>query len=166
MSLQRLGYLCAAGVVLMLAPARAQAQLQPFRDRGTERWGYKRLDGSIVISARYIGAGAFHEGRAPIEDSLGFALVDTSGSIVERIPRDSVMASAEPVPPPSSMCAWSGPGRFPSVGLDCFLREVRAAGQAGGGEITRRPRGGELSSSALVPKLRYGVLVIEEIGYE
>ncbi len=155
-----------AVLVLMLPPATAEAQLRPFRDRDKARWGYTRPDGSVAISPRYVGAGQFRNGRAPVEDSVGFAIVDRNGAVVERITGDSVAAGRDPVPPPSDRCAWSGSDRFPSVGLECYVRQLRASGAVLGGEITRRPPGGESSSSAVVLKLRSGVLVIEEIGYE
>jgi hypothetical protein len=144
----------------------AEAQLRPFRDRATERWGYKRPDGSIAISPRYVGAGEFQSGRAPVEDSIGFAIVDQNGVVVERITGGSVAAGTDPVPGPSDRCVWSASDRFPSAGLECYVRELRASGPVVGGTITRRPPGGESSSAAVVLKLRAGVLVIEQIGYE
>lgn len=152
--------------LLALSAAAADAQLQPFRDPAKERWGYKRSDGSVAISPRYVGAGEFRDGRAPVEDSIGFAIIDRNGAVVERITGDSVAAGRDPVPPPSDMCAWSGSDRFPSLGLECYIRELRAAGPVLGGKLTRIPPGGESSSGALVLKLRSGVLVIERIGYE
>src|SRR5207247_6630052 len=98
---QRLRTLDVAVLALMLAATTAEAQLRPFRDPDTARWGYKRADGSVAISPRYVGAGEFRNGRAPVEDSVGFAIVDRNGAIVERITGDSVAAGRDPVPPPS-----------------------------------------------------------------
>lgn len=153
-------------MVLVLGGATAEGQLRPFRDRAQARWGYKRPDGSVAISPRYVGAGKFRNGRAPVEDSIGFAIIDHNGVVLERITRDSVMAGGGPVSAPSDRCAWSGSDRFPSLGLECYVRELRASGPALGGRIIRRPPGGESSSSAVVLKLPSGVLVIEDIGYE
>ena len=155
-----------AAFLLTLSATAAEAQLRPFRDRDKARWGYKRTDGSIAIAPRYIGAGEFTNGRAPVEDSIGFAIIDPNGAVIERITGQSVEASKDPVPPPSDTCAWSGSDRFPSVGLECYVRELSASGPVLGGRITRRPPGGESSSSAVVLKLSSGVLVIEQIGYE
>src|SRR2546421_267967 len=141
--MQRLGTLHLAAFLLMLIAATAEAQLRPFRDREKARWGYKRPDGSVAISPRYVGAGEFRNGRAPVEDSVGFAIVDRNGAVVERISGDSVAGGRDAVPPPSDGCAWSGSDRFPSVGLECYVRELRASGPVLGGRITRRPPGGE-----------------------
>ena len=155
-----------AVLLLLLSAAAADAQLRPFRDPAKERWGYRRPDGSVAISPRYIGAGEFQDGRAPVEDSIGFAIIDLHAAVVERITPDSVVPGGNPVPAPSDTCAWSSADRFPSDGLECYVRELRASGPVLGGRITRRPPGGESSSSAVVLKLPSGVLVIEQIGYE
>ncbi len=166
MTIHRFGILQLAVLVLGFGAAASQAQLAPFRDSTQERWGYKRPDGSVAITPYYIGAGQFHEGRAPVEDDDGFAIIDELGTVVERIAVDAVVAAAEPVPPPSDTCAWSGAERFPSTGLECYVRQLRGSGPVVGGEIARRPTSGESFSSAVVLRLRFGVVVLEEIGYE
>ncbi len=57
--------------VLLLGAASAQERLVPFRDSTLGQWGYKRPDGSVAIPPRYLGAGVFREGRAPVEDADG-----------------------------------------------------------------------------------------------
>src|SRR5437762_2429152 len=148
MTIHRFGILQLAVFVLGFGAAASQAQLAPFRDSTQERWGYKRPDGSVAITPYYIGAGQFHEGRAPVEDDDGFAIIDELGTVVERIAVDAVVAAAEPVPPPSDTCAWSGAERFPSTGLECYVRQLRGSGPVVGGEIARRPTSGESFSSA------------------
>ena len=152
--------------VLLLGAAGAQDQLLPFRDQNLGRWGYKRANGSVAIPPRYVGAGVFREGRAPVKDADGFAIVDTTGRIVERIVTDSVRASVRPIPPPAAACAWSASAPFPATGLECYMRQLQGSAAGVGGEITIRPRGGEGSSSAVVLKFPTGVVVVEDIGYE
>jgi len=166
MSIHRFRILQLAVFVLAFGASAAEAQLVPFRDVAQGRWGYKQPDGSIVITPRYIGAGQFRDGRAPVEDSDGFAIIDSKGVVVERITGDSVAAGAEPVPPPSDTCVWSGAGRFPSTGLECYIRQLRGSGPVVGGEIARIPTRGEGFRSAVALRLRFGVVVIEDIGYE
>ena len=165
---------------LVLGVAGAQDQLVAFRDPNQGQWGYKRPDGRVVIPPRYLGAGVFREGHAPVEDADGFAMIDDTGRTVERIVTDSVSASAGPVPPPADTCAWpaSAPlpntGRpfppaglpFPSTGLQCYVRQLRGSAPVIGGEITIRPPGGESSRSAVVLRFPSGVVVVEHIGYE
>src|SRR5437016_784674 len=119
---------------LVLGVAGAQDQLVAFRDPNQGQWGYKKPDGRVVIPPRYLGAGVFREGHAPVEDADGFAMIDDTGRIVERIVTDSVSASTGPVPPPADTCAGPGSaplpstGRpfspaglpFPSTGLQCY----------------------------------------------
>jgi hypothetical protein len=166
--------------VLLLVAARAQDQLLPFRDPNQGRWGYRRPDGRVVIPPRYLGVGVFREGHAPVEDADGFAMIDDTGRIVERIVTDSVSASAAPVPPPADTCAWPvsaplpntgvpfpAPGLpFPSTGLQCYVRQLRGSAPVIGGEITSRPPGGESSRSVVVLRFPNGVVVVEHIGYE
>jgi hypothetical protein len=165
---------------LVLGQARAQGPLVAFLDPIRGLWGYQRPDGRVVIPTRYLGAGVFREGHAPVEDADGFAIIDDTGRVVERIATDSVSAVARPVPPPADTCAWpaSAPlpntGRpfppagllFPSAGLQCYVRQLRGSAPATGGEIIIRPPGGESSRSAVVLKFPTGVVVVEHIGYE
>jgi len=165
---------------LVAGVAEAQDQLVAFRNPNQGQWGYKRPDGRVVIPPRYLGAGVFREGHAPVEDADGFAMIDHTGRIVERIVIDSVSASAGPVPPPADTCAWpaSAPlpntGRpfppaglpFPSTGLQCYVRQLRGSAPVIGGEITIRRSGGESSRSAVVMRFPTGVVVVEHIGYE
>ena len=152
--------------VVLLGAAKAQDQLLAFRDPSLGQWGYKRPDGSVAIPPRYLGAGAFREGRAPVKDSDGFAMIEETGRIVERIMTDSVSASGGPIPSPADACAWSASLPFPTTGLQCYLRQLRGSAPVIGGEITIRPPGGESSRSALVLKFPSGVVVVEDIGYE
>jgi hypothetical protein len=152
--------------VLLLGAARAQDQLLPFRDPNQGQWGYRRPDGSVAIPPRYLGAGAFREGRAPVKDAEGFAIVNDTGRIVERIAIDSVSASGGPVTSPGDACAWSPSVPFPAPGLECYVRQLRGSAPVIGGEITIRPLGGESSRSAVVLKFPTGVVVIEDISYE
>src|SRR6266852_5919677 len=92
--------------VLLLGAARAQDQLVPFRDSNVGEWGYKHPDGSVAIPPRYLGAGVFRGGQAPVKDADGFAIIDDTGRIVERIVTDSVSGSAGPIPSPAEACAW------------------------------------------------------------
>ena len=153
-------------IVLGAAGLQAQDQLLPFRDPNQSQWGYKRPDGSIAIPPRYVGAGVFRKGQAPVKDADGFAMIDETGRIVERIVTDSVSASAGPVPPPASTCAWSASAPFPTTGLQCYVRQLRGSAPVLGGDIVIRPPGGESSRSAVVLRIPTGVVVVEDIGYE
>jgi hypothetical protein len=152
--------------MLLIGVARAQDQLVPFRDPSQGQWGYKRPDGSVAIPPRYLGAGVFREGQAPVKDADGFAMIDDTGRIVQRIVVDSVSTSTVPIPPPADTCAWSAAAPFPTTGLQCYVRQLRGPAAVIGGEITIRPRGGESSRSALILKFPTGVVVVEDIGYE
>jgi hypothetical protein len=152
--------------MLLLGTARAQDQLRPFRDPSQGQWGYKRADGSVAIPPRYLGAGVFREGQAPVKDADGFAIIDDTGQTVQRIVIDSVSAPAVPIPAPADACAWSASAPFPTIGLQCYVRQLRGAAPVIGGEIAIRPPGGESSRSALILKFPTGVVVVEDIGYE
>lgn len=144
-----------------------EGQLIPFLDWQQRRWGYEGPDGLVAITPRYLGAGEFRDGRAPVEDADGFAIIDLTGVVTDRISSDSVSVAAEPVRPPSDSCAWSGSDRVESTGLECYLRELRGSGPVVGGAITRTPPGGPYkSSSAIALRLPSGVVLIEQIGYE
>src|SRR5919106_4687182 len=120
---------CAIAVLtvsmLLLGSVKAQDQLVPFRDPSQGQWGYKRPDRSVAIPPRYLGAGVFREGQAPIRDGDGFAMIDGTGRVVQRIVVDSVSASAVPIPPPADACGWSPTAPFPSTGLQCYIRQLR-----------------------------------------
>jgi hypothetical protein len=152
--------------MLLLGTARAQDQLLPFRDSEQGQWGYKRPDGSVAIPPRYLGAGVFREGQAPVKDADCFAMIDATGRIAQRIVVDSVSEPAVPIPPPADTCAWSAPAPFPTTGLQCYVRQLRGSAAVIGGEITIRPPGGESSRSAVILKFPSGVVVVEDIGYE
>jgi hypothetical protein len=152
--------------VFFLGAAMAQDQLLPFRDPNQGQWGYRRPDGSIAIPPRYLGVGVFREGQAPVKDADGFAIIDETGRILERIVVDSVSASAGSIPSPADACAWSASAPFPAAGLRCYVRQLRGSDPVVGGEITIKPLGGEGSRSAVVLKLANGVIVVEDIGYE
>jgi len=151
---------------LVFGVATVHAQPVPFRDPAQGQWGYKQPDGRVVIAPRFLGAGVFRDGRAPVEDRDGFAMIDQTGQLVERIAINSVSTTADPAPPPEGACAWSSPERFPSVGLECYLRQLQRSGTMIGGELTRRPPRGESASSVLILKLSSGVVVYKDIGYE
>jgi hypothetical protein len=152
--------------ISVLGTTSAQDQLRPFRDPSLGHWGYKRPDGSVAIPARYLGAGVFREGQAPVKDATGFAMIDGTGRIVERIAIDSVSPSGGPIPPPVDTCAWAGSAPFPSTGLQCYVKQLRGSAPAIGGEITIRVPGGESARSAVVLRFPTGVIVVEEIAYE
>ena len=148
------------------APGRIALELEPFLDPGAAEWGYKQPDGRIAIAPRYLGAGVFRDGHAPVKDEDGFAIIDGTGNVVLRIGTDSISASEEPTPPPADACAWSGAAPFPSTGLQCYVRPLRGSATTIGGHITIRPPGGESSRAALILKLPSGVVVVEDIAYE
>ena len=180
MTINRCVIVALAVSALMPGAAEAQDQLLAFRDPNQGQWGYKRPDGTVAIPPRYLGAGVFREGRAPVEDADGFAMIDDWGRIVERIVTESVSASAGLVPPPADTCAWPvsaplpnaglpfpPPGvPFPSTGLQCYVRQLRGSAPVTGGEITIRPPSGESSRSVVVLRFPTGVVVVEHIGYE
>jgi hypothetical protein len=173
MSTDRCVIVALAVSALVLGVAGAQDQLVAFRDPNQGQWGYKRPDGRVVIPPRYLGAGVFREGHAPVEDADGFAMIDDTGRIVERLVTDSVSASGGPVPPPADTCAWPASAPlpntglpFPSTGLQCYVRQLRGSAPVIGGEITIRPPGGESARSAVVLRFPTGVVVVEHIGYE
>jgi hypothetical protein len=166
MTLNRCAIVALAIGVLLLAEAGAQEQLVPFRDPKLGKWGYKRPDGTVAIPPRYVGAGLFRAGQAPVKDADGFATIDDMGRIVQRIVIDSVSAPAVPIPAPADTCAWSASAPFPTTGLQCYVRQLRGAAEAIGGEITIRPPGSESARSALILKFPTGVVVVEDIGYE
>jgi hypothetical protein len=152
--------------MLLHGSARAQDQLLPFRDPSQGQWGYKRPDGSVAIPPRYLGAGVFREGQAPVKDADGFAMIDHTGRIVQRIAVDFLSVSAVPIPPPADACAWSTSAPFPTTGFQCYVRQLRGSAAVIGGEITIRPSGGESSRSAVILKFPSGVVVVEDVGYE
>lgn len=158
--------LALAITVMVFSIATVHAQPVPFRDPGQGRWGYTQPDGRLVIPARFLGAGVFRDGRAPVEDRDGFAIIDETGRVVERIAINSVSTIAAPAPPPEGACVWSSAERFPSVGLECYVRQLQRSESAIGGELIRRPLGGESSSSAVILKIASGVIVYKNIGYE
>ncbi len=90
MSINRCVIVALAVSALMPGAAGAQDQLLAFRDPNQGQWGYKRPDGTVAIPPRYLGAGGFREGRAPVEDADGFAMIDDRGRIVERIVTESL----------------------------------------------------------------------------
>ena len=142
-----------------------QGQLTPFRDPARGLWGYRTAAGSIAIRARFVGAGNFVEGRAPVEDSGGFAIIDQAGRVVERIRADSVRTTGAELAPPPDECAWPRLSDFPSGGLQCYARALRRGSSAVGGALTRRT-GGEGASAAIVHRFESGVVMVEEQGYE
>jgi hypothetical protein len=152
--------------LLLVAVASAEGQLRPFQDDSTRRWGYRRADGSVAISPRYTGAGSFRAGRAAVEDSRGFAIIDTSARVLERIERDTVSGTSEPVPAPNPDCLWRNSDLFPSPGMDCYVDQLRGEASVAGDTIFRTRTHGESYSAASFFRVRYGVVVLEEDGYE
>lgn len=146
--------------------AMAQEPLVPFRDPAQATWGYKRLDGRVAIPPRYLGAGLFREGQAPVKDREGFAIIDGTGRVVRRIATDSVSPSAAAVPPPADACAWSATASFPSAGLQCYIRQLHGRAAVIGGHITITPSRGESAHAALILQFSNGVVVVEDIRYE
>lgn len=166
MTIDRCSIAALAISMLLLETARAQDELLPFQDSEHGQWGYKRPDGSLAIPPRYQGAGVFHHGQAPVKDADGFAMIDATGRIAQRIVVDSVSAPAAPIPPPADACAWSAAAPFPTTGLQCYVSQLRGSAAVIGGELTIRPPGSESSRSAVILKLPSGVVVVEDIGYE
>jgi len=158
--------LAVLAVSLLQPESSAQEQLVPFRNPSQGQWGYKQPDGRVAIPPRYLGAGVFREGHAPVKDGDGFAIIDDTGRVVERIATESVSPSAVPIPPPADACAWSAEAPFPSPGLQCYVRQLRGSAAVIGGHITITPSGGEASRAALILKFPTGVVVVEDIGYE
>lgn len=166
MRIDRLSMGALISTVVLASALRAQDPLVPFQDSDRGTWGYRRADGTVVVPARYVGAGVFRNGYAPVQDSAGFAIIDETGQVADRIGIDSVSPSAKSVAPPAADCAWSGSGPFPSAGLLCYLRQLRGDAPAVGGEITIRSGRGESSRSVVVMRFANGVVAIENIGYE
>ena len=152
--------------LMLCTSGGAQTELRPFRDQGLLKWGYRSANGRIAIPPRFEGAGVFRDGRAPVKDAEGFAIIDDTGLVVQRIPIDSVSPGTGAVPPPADGCAWSPGGPFFSTGMACDVRQLRGSAPAIGGEITIHPGPGEPSRRAIILKLPTGVVVHEEIGYE
>lgn len=144
----------------------AQEHLVPVRDPDQAQWGYKRLDGRVAIPPRYLGAGLFREGQAPVKDREGFAIIDVTGRVVRRIVTDSVSPSAVPIPAPADACAWSATASFPGTGLQCYIRQLRGSAAVIGGDITIMPSGGESFHAARILQFPNGVVVVEDTRYE
>jgi hypothetical protein len=154
--------LSVAASLLLSGESLLHGQLTPYRDSHQQLWGYRDSSGAIVVPPRFFGAGDFADGRAPVEDSTGFALVDTRGQIIERVRRDSVVGQAPPSPPPH--CTSADLRGFPSEGLQCYAEALRTS-PAVGGVVVRRT-GSESASSAVFYRFDSGVVLIEERGYE
>jgi hypothetical protein len=157
----------ALAILGMVSAASITAQEQLVAFRGPDqRWGYKRADERVVIPPRFEGAGEFRDGRAPVKDADGFAIIDDGGRIVERIAVDAVSSSGSRIPPPADACEWRSSPAFPSQGLECYVRQLQGSSAAVGGDITLSPPGRETAMSAVILKLPTGVVVVEEIGWE
>ncbi len=50
--------------------------------RDGEKWGFRRVDGSAAIQARYDAVGSFSEGLARVRDRRLWGFIDTDGAVV------------------------------------------------------------------------------------
>src|ERR1044071_2042330 len=115
--------------VVALRPVAAQTQLVRFRDSGSKHWGYRQTDGRIVIAPRFEGAGVFRNGRAPVRDADGFAIIDSTGRVVDRIEINALAAPKQPIPPPADRCRWPGrTGKYFSFStvFECYVQQLRS----------------------------------------
>lgn len=159
-----------AGLVLLVigagVMAELQAQEQPRRFRDAKQlWGYRNAEQRVVIEPRFIGAGEFRGGQAPVKDAEGFALIDATGRIVRRFALDSIGAPLKPIPPPANACAWSPSPDF-SKGFACYVKQLRGSAPVVGGEIAIHPQRGEGFRMAIAMQLANGAVVVEDISYE
>lgn len=121
-------------------------------------WGYKRPDGSIAITAQFLGAGIFRGNLAPVQQQdRVFALVSRGGKVVERFADDTATASGVPIPAPHGPCP---------IGLRCWHETLVQAGDWVGGPIDRNPSFGEGHSTAGLFKFPSGAVYIDDQGYE
>jgi hypothetical protein len=152
----RLMSLIRAALGMFFVASASEAQLKPFRDSTSKLWGYKRADGSVAILPRFVGAGDFRNGIAPVRDPLGYALIDPSGGELERFYRDRVGASPDSIPPPIASCR----------NLDCYIFQMARRAPYLGGEIVidPSPRKGR-SRSAFVQKIPNGVVVLKDSAF-
>ncbi|MGH7459926.1 MAG: WG repeat-containing protein [Longimicrobiales bacterium] len=162
--MHNLRILAVSAICLVFVIAESWAQLVPFRDSDLQRWGFKQSNGQMAIAPRFVAAGTFRNGRAPVEDSLGFAIIDHSGAVVDRVTIDSLTAARAPMPPPDR-CAWSDDVPFPSTTLQCYILTLRGGDPMVGGEVVRVPARGEANSSAAFFRMQSGVIVIENRAY-
>ena len=144
----------------------AQDPVQGFRDARSGHWGYRDANGRIRIAPRFIGAGPFRNGRAPVIDSSGFAIIDGTGRIVARIATDAVSAPVGPIAAPAARCAWTPKSTFITKGFECYVEQLRTASAPIGGRISVVPARGESHRSAVILKFPSGVVVHEDIRYE
>lgn len=118
----------------------------------SSRWGYVDSTGALVIPARYQGAGDFFHGRAPVQDTGGYALIDRGGRVVERFRADSAAQGPDLVAPPSDTCS----------SVQSYVAELSGGAQPARFAIDLDPRPGETEGAAVVSRLRSGVLIIDE----
>lgn len=152
--------------MLAFVASSAEAQVQPYRDNASALWGYRRADGTVAISPRYTGAARFRAGQAAVEDSVGFAIIDVNGRVIDRIARDTVWGTSEPVPTPNADCLWRNSDAFPSPGMDCYVAQLRHGRPVVGDTIYRVRARGESYSAASFFRMRYGAVVLEEDRHE
>ncbi len=134
----------------------ADAQLRPYRDSTSLLWGYKRTNGSVAIAARFVGAGNFRNGIAPVRDRRGYALIDPTGMELERFSRERVGPTSDSVPPPLESCR----------NLDCYIFQMARRTPYLGGEIFINPSRREQSNhSAFIQKIQNGVVVIKDSAF-
>jgi hypothetical protein len=144
----------------------ASEQLEPFKDSKLNQWGYKNSEGKVAISPRYIGAGVFEKGHAPIEDGNGFAMINVNGIIVERIEINMVVAGTIPIPAPDKSCTKPEETRYPNKAFECYVQQLLGSKQAVGGKVLRNPDYGEGYSASLIFRLPNGVIILNNFGYE
>lgn len=71
---------------------------------GVPRWGYVDARGELVIAMRFDGAGFFAGGRAPVLRGDDYALIDSTGAIVERLASARDDALSPTLPEPCDSC--------------------------------------------------------------
>lgn len=65
-----------------LALPRRSGNVVPYRDSTSSLWGFRRIDGSVLLEARYNSIGSFHHGLAVVElnqPDRAWVLVDEKG---------------------------------------------------------------------------------------
>lgn len=145
-----------AALGLSIAAFEVDAQLKPFRDSKSKLWGYKRENGKVAILPRFVGAGNFRNGIAPVKDRRGYALIDPTGMELEHFSRERVGRAPDSIPPPLESCR----------NLDCYIFQMARRMPVLGGEIVIDPSPRKnVGQSAFIQKLPNGVVVIKDSAF-
>lgn len=158
--------LVAVVVCLLATVGTAGAQARPYRDPDSGLWGYRTPAGVLVIGPRFLGVGEFSGGRAPVQDAAGFAMIDSIGSVVERIRTDTLVGTSVPIPPPAERCNWRSWDEFPSSGLQCYAAQLGLDSTATGGLVRLTSARGEGSRAVLILRAESGAVLFEQHAYE